>query len=304
MIPISKHNQCPSSLQRLSSDKLFQLSAESQPANPDFFAVFAHQYGQAELSIALQHLNQLSSAARAALPLLIQADNEYNQAIITGIHHLISTVNADDKASLFLRLVKASQSGQFSSIATGQMTQSIQRLNQDGKLQGLNLRGMDFSQLDLSRLDLSFSHLSKAMLNQTNCQHTVLTRVNLIGAQLNGANLSHATLFRARLINAELNDADLSGTDLVDANLCGAILHRANLQDACLTGADMTITELCHANLHNANLSGVNLTEANLSNAIMTDAVLVGTEISGTLFRGAINLNMTGTNNKNEAILG
>jgi hypothetical protein len=136
----------------------------------------------------------------------------------------------------------------------------LQRIQDHGGPEGLdlsghNLAGADLSGLDLHGISLARANLREADLRWANLQGADLSRASLQTADLRwsdfqGANLRQADLRGSNLWGAELTGADLSGTDLQDAHLIGAALNQAAAQAIARTGRGIpgmpTITPAGH----------------------------------------------------------
>lgn len=129
--------------------------------------------------------------------------------------------------------------------ASGEVSQTPQRLTAD-ELRMAYFKGTrDFTQKDLSNLKLKRVDLTGSMFHGAN-----LTKINLSGSNLAGVDFGRSSLVRA---------------NLRDAMLVKAYLSNADLQEADLRGADLRGAYLLNANLRGTNLCGANLTGAKLS---------------------------------------
>ena len=105
----------------------------------------------------------------------------------------------------------------------------LQKIDQHGGSEGLDLSGLDMVGIDLSGVDLHGARLAQAdlreadlrwaNLRETDLAWTVLQTADIRWADLRGANLRQADLRGANLWGANLTDANVSGTELSQADL-------------------------------------------------------------------------------------
>jgi len=169
-------------------------------------------------------------------------------------------------------------------------------------LQKANLRGADLTKANLRGADLSNANLWDTILSEAALNDTILVEAYLYGANLTKANLSKALLFKAWLEKANLSGADLAGVhlggaDLAEANLRGARLTKATLNGASFAGADLSEADLSESDLSWSNLSGANLSQTNL-----TGCRIYATSAWNVQLEGAIQSNLTITNEKEPII--
>jgi uncharacterized protein YjbI with pentapeptide repeats len=169
-------------------------------------------------------------------------------------------------------------------------------------LQKANLKGADLTKANLRGADLSNANLWDTILSEAALNDTILVEAYLYGANLTKANLSKALLFKAWLEKANLSGADLAGVhlggaDLAEANLRGARLTKATLNGASFAGADLSEADLSESDLSWSNLSGANLSQTNL-----TGCRIYATSAWNVQLEGAIQSNLTITNEKEPII--
>lgn len=217
-------------LTSLCSEKFFELNANGEPTNPNFYNAFAKESkGSKQQEIALKFLAEMPRFQRWLLPLFDEACIEYTQEIISA------KLYSDDAeirsaASLYMQelLQNQSQSGDacepwVQSVISEILLCPVVLESQRDVLLFL------FKSIHNEKLYVEIKESWIKLKNDLNEQKAFTKLENLEGLNFSGFDFSGLDFSHSFLPNADLNNTDLTGTNFNDADVKNAKINAGTI---------------------------------------------------------------------------